>query len=112
MTVKELLETKPHDYHLSHVYIYTDCLKQCRRMKFLDKFDIDYDVPNSKQNLIDKIIKKYGEREVLNVSDHADQFCVFRTEIELKLLDEELNYYKLQRTQFLALIKKRNKKWI
>lgn len=36
MTVKELLETKPHDYHLSHVYIYTDCLKQCRRMKFLD----------------------------------------------------------------------------
>lgn len=48
MTVKELLETKPHDYHLSHVYIYADCLKQCRRMKFLDKFDVDYDVPNAK----------------------------------------------------------------
>ena len=91
MTVRELLETKQHDYYLSHVYIYADCLKQCRRIKFLDKFDIDYDVPNSKKHLIDKIIKKYGDREVSNVSDHADQFCVFRTEIELKPLDEELN---------------------
>ena len=91
MTVKELLETKPHDYYLSHVYIYADCLKQCRRMKFLDKFDIDYDVSNSKQHLIDQIIKKYGEREVLRISDHAGQFCVFRTEIELKPLAEELN---------------------
>ena len=60
-------------------------------MKFLDKFDIDYDVPNSKQHLINKIIKKYGKREVLHISDYADQFCVFRTEIELKPLDEELN---------------------
>ena len=91
MTVKELLETKPHDYHLSHVYIYADCLKQCRRIKFLDKFEIDYDVPNSKQHLIDKIIKKYGEREVSHISDRAGQFCAFRTEIELKPLDEELN---------------------
>ena len=91
MTVKELLETKPHDYYLSHVYIYADCLKPCRRIKFLDKFDVDYDVPNRKQHLIEKIIKKYGEREVSNVSDHADQFCVFRTEIELKPLDEELS---------------------
>lgn len=91
MKVKELLETNPHDYYLSHVYIYADCLKQCRRMKFLDKFEIDYDVPNGKQNLIDKIIKKYGEREVSDVSDHADEFCVFRTEIELKPLDEELS---------------------
>ena len=91
MTVRELLETKPHDFYLSHVYIYADCLKQCRRMKFLDKFDIDYDVSNSKQHLIDQIIKKYGEREVSHVSDHADQFCVFRTEIELKPLDKELN---------------------
>lgn len=91
MTVKELLETKPHDYHLSHVYIYADCLKQCRRIKFLDKFEIDYDVPNSKQHLIDQIIKKYGEREVSHVSDHAGQFCEFRTEIKLKPLDEELN---------------------
>ena len=48
-------------------------------------------VPNSKQHLIDKIIKKYGEREVSHVSDRAGQFCVFRTEIELKPLDEELN---------------------
>ena len=92
MTVKELLETKQHDYYLSHhVYIYADCLKQCRRIKFLDKFDVDYDVPNRKQHLIEKIIKKYGEREVSNVSDHADQFGVFRTEIELKPLAEELN---------------------
>ena len=91
MTVKELLENNPHGYHLSHVYIYAICLKQCRRMKFLDKFDIDYDVPNSKQHLIDQIIKKYGEREVLSISDHADQFCVFRTEIELKPLAKELN---------------------
>ena len=91
MTVKELLETKPHDFYLSHVYIYADCLKQCRRMKFLDKFEIDYDVPNSKQHLIDQIIKKYGKREVLRISDHAGQFCVFRTEIELKPLAEELN---------------------
>ena len=60
-------------------------------MKFLDRFDIDYDVPNSKQNLIDKIIKKYGKCEVLAIHDYADQFCVFRTEIELKPLDEELN---------------------
>ena len=91
MTVKELLENKPHDYHLSHVYIYADCLKQCRRIKFLDKFEIDYDVPNGKQVLIDKIIKKYGEREVSRISDRSGQFCVFRTEIELKPLDEELN---------------------
>ena len=91
MTVKELLETKPHDYHLSHVFIYADCLKQCRCIKFLDRFDIDYDVPNSKQHLIDQIIKKYGKREVLRISDHAGQFYVFRTEIELKPLAEELN---------------------
>lgn len=91
MTVKELLETKPHDYHLSHVFIYADCLKQCRRIKFLDKFEIDYDVPNAKQVLIDQIIKKYGEREVSHVSDRSGQFCAFRTEIELKPLDEELN---------------------
>ena len=94
MTVKELLETNQHGYYLSHhVYIYADCLKQCRRIKFLDKFDVDvdHDVPNRKQHLIEKIIKKYGEREVSNVSDHADQFFVFRTEIELKPLDEELN---------------------
>lgn len=91
MTVKELLETKPHDYYLHHVYIYADCLKQCRRMKFLDKFEIDYDVPNGKQKLINQIIKKYGEREVSDVGDHADQFCVFRTEIELKPLDEDLS---------------------
>ena len=91
MTVKELLENKLHDYHLSHVYIYADCLKQCRRIKFLDKFEIDYDVPNAKQHLIDKIIKKYGKREVSRVSDRSGQFCVFRTEIELKPLDEELN---------------------
>ena len=91
MTVKELLETNPHGYYLFHVYIYADCLKQCRGIKFLDKFDIDYDVPNSQQHLINKIIKKYGEREVSHVSDHADQFCVFRTEIELKPLDKELN---------------------
>ena len=43
MKLKKLLETKPHGYHLSHVFIY------------------------------------------------ADQFCVFRTEIELKPLAEELN---------------------
>ena len=91
MTVNELLETNPHGYYLFHVYIYADCLKQCRRMKFLDRFDLDYDVPNSKQNLIDKIIKKYGKREVLHIRDYADQFCAFRTEIELKPLDEELN---------------------
>lgn len=91
MTVKELLETKPHDYHLSHVFIYADCLKQCRRIKFLDKFEIDYDVPNAKQVLIDQIIKKYGEREVSHISDRSGQFCAFRTEIELKPLDEELN---------------------
>lgn len=91
MKLKELLETKPHEYHLSHVFIYVDCLKQCRRIKFLDRFDIDYDVPNGKQNLIDQITKKYGEREVSHISDRADQFCVFRTEIELKPLDEELN---------------------
>ena len=91
MKLKKLLETNPHRYYLSHVYIYADCIKQCRRMKFLDKFEIDYDVPNSKQHLIDQIIKKYGEREVSDVSDHADEFCVFRTEIELKPLDEELN---------------------
>ena len=91
MKLKKLLETKPHEYHLFHVFIYADCLKQCRRIKFLDRFDIDYDVPNSKQHLIDKIIKKYGKREVLHISDYADQFCVFRTEIELKPLDEELN---------------------
>ena len=91
MKVKELLETKPHDYHLSHVYIYADCLKQCRRIKFLDKFEVDYDVPNCKQNLIDQIIIKYGEREVSHVSDKAGQFCAFRTEIELKPLAEELN---------------------
>ena len=41
--------------------------------------------------LLKKIIKKYGKREVSNVNDHAGQFCVFRTEIELKHLDEELN---------------------
>ena len=91
MKLKKLLETNPHGYYLFHVYIYADCLKQCRRIKFLDKFEIDYDVPNSKQHLIDKIIKKYGKREVLNVRDYADQFCVFRTEIELKPLAEELN---------------------
>ena len=91
MTVKELLETKPHDFYLSHVYIYADCLKQCHRMKFLDKFKIDYDATNGKQHLIDQVIKKYGEREVLNVSDYADEFRVFRTEIELKPLDEELS---------------------
>ena len=91
MKLKKLLETKPHEYHLFHVFIYADCLKQCRRMKFLDKFEIDYDVPNSKQHLIDQIIKKYGKREVLRISDHADQFCVFRTEIELKPLNKELN---------------------
>ena len=92
MKVKKRLETKQHDYYLSHhVYIYADCLKQCRRIKFLDKFDVDYDVPNRKQHLIEKIIKKYVEREVSNVSDHADQFGVFRTEIELKPLDEELS---------------------
>ena len=91
MTVKELLETKPHDYHLSHVFIYADCAKQLRRIKFLDKFEIDYDVPNAKQVLIDQIIKKYGEREVSRVSDRSGQFCAFRTEIELKPLDEELN---------------------
>ena len=91
MKLKELLETKPHEYHLFHVFIYADCLKQCRRIKFLDRFDIDYDVPNSKQNLINKIIKKYGKREVSHISDYADQFCVFRTEIELKPLAEELN---------------------
>lgn len=91
MTVKELLETKPHDYYLSHVSIYVDCLKQCRRIKFLDNFEIDDDVPNSKQHLIDQIIKKYGEREVSDISDYADPFCEFRTEIKLKPLDEELN---------------------
>ena len=91
MTVKDLLETKPHDFYLSHVYIYADYLKQCHCMKFLDKFEIDYDVPNGKQHLIDQIIKKYGEREVSDVSDHADEFCVFRTEIELKPLDKELS---------------------
>ena len=91
MKLKKLLETNPHEYHLFHVFIYADCLKQCRRIKFLDRFDIDYDVPNSKQYLIDKIIKKYGKREVLAIHDYADQFCVFRTEIELKPLDEELN---------------------
>lgn len=91
MTVKELLENNPHGYHLSHVYIYADCLKQCRRIKFLDKFEVDYDVPNAKQCLIDKIIKKYGEREVSHVSDRAGQFCVYRTEIELKPLAKELN---------------------
>ena len=91
MKLKELLETKPHDYHLSHVFIYADCLKQCRRIKFLDRFDIDYDVPNGKQNLIDQITKKYGEREVSHISDRAGQFCAFRTEIELKPLAEELN---------------------
>ena len=91
MKLKKLLETKPHEYHLFHVFIYADCLKQCRRIKFLDRFDIDYDVPNGKQNLIDQITKKYGERAVSRVSDHAGQFCVFRTEIELKPLDEELN---------------------
>ena len=85
MTVKDVLETKPHDFYLSHIYIYADC------MKFLDRFEIDYDVPNAKQHLIDQVIKKYGECEVLRISDHADQFCVFRTEIELKPLDEELN---------------------
>lgn len=90
MTVKELLETKPYDFYLTNVYIYADCLKQCRHMKFLDKFEMDYDIPNGKQHLINKIIKKYGEREVSDVSDHADEFCVFRTEIELKPLDEEL----------------------
>ena len=90
MIVKELL-TKPHDFYLYHVYIYADCIKQCRCMKFLDRFEIDYDVPNGKQHLIDQIIKKYGEREVSDVSDHADEFCVFRTEIELKPLDEELS---------------------
>lgn len=91
MKLKELLETNPRGYYLFHVYIYANCLKQCRCMKFLDKFDIDYDVPNSKQNLIDKIIKKYGKREVLRISDHADQFCVYSTEIELKPLAKELN---------------------
>ena len=91
MKLKELLETNPHGYYLFHVYIYANCLKQCRRMKFLDKFEIDYDVPNSKQHLIDQIIKKYGKREVLNVSDYADQFCEFRTEIVLKPLAKELN---------------------
>lgn len=91
MTVKELLETKPHDYYLSHVYIYADYLKQCHCMKLLDKFEIDYDVPNGKQHLIDQIIKKYGECEISDVGDYADEFCVFRTEIELKPLDEELN---------------------
>ena len=60
-------------------------------MKFLDRFEIDYDLLNGKQHLIDQIIKKYGEREVSDVSDHADEFCVFRTEIELKPLDEELS---------------------
>ena len=59
--------------------------------KVLDKFEIDYDVPNAKQNLIDQIIKKYGEREVSRINDKVGQFCVFRTEIELKPLDEELN---------------------
>ena len=91
MTVKELLETNLYGYFLFHVYIYADCLKQYRRMKFLDKFEIDYDVPNGKQHLIDKIIKKYGEREVLNVRGYADPACVYRTEIELKPLDEELS---------------------
>ena len=91
MKLKKLLETKPHEYHLSHVFIYADCLKQCRRIKFLDRFDIDYDVPNAKQHLIDKIIKKYGEREVLTIGDYAGQSCVFRTEIKLKPLDEELS---------------------
>ena len=91
MKVKELLETNPHDFYLSHVYIYADCLKQCHCMKFLDRFEIDYDVPNGKQHLIDQIIKKYGEREVSDASDHADEFCVFRTEIELKPLDKELS---------------------
>ena len=91
MKLKKLLENNPHGYHLSHVFIYADCLKQCRRIKFLDRFDVDFDVPNGKQQLIDKIIKKYGEREVSRVSDRAGQFCAFRTEIELKPLDEELN---------------------
>ena len=91
MKLKKLLENNPHGYHLSHVYIYADCLKQCRRIKFLDKFDVDYDVPNAKQHLIDQIIKKYGEREVLTIGDYAGQSCVFRTEIKLKPLDEELS---------------------
>lgn len=90
MTVKELLETKPHDFYLTNVYIYANCLKQCHRMKFLDKFEMDYDMPNGKQQLIDKIIKEYGECEVSDVSDYADQFCVFRTQIELIPLDKEL----------------------
>lgn len=60
-------------------------------MKFLDKFEIDYDVSNSKQHLINKIIKKYGKFEVSNIRDYADQFGVFRTEIEIKPLDEELS---------------------
>ena len=91
MKLKELLETKPHDFHLSHVYIYADCLKQCRCIKCLDRFDVDYDIPNGKQQLIDKIIKKYGEREVSTIGDYAGQSCVFRTEIKLKPLDEELS---------------------
>ena len=91
MTVKELLKTNPHGYYLFHVYIYANCLKQCRCMKFLDKFEIDYDVSNSKQHLINKIIKKYGKFEVSKIHDYADQFGVFRTEIELKPLDEELS---------------------
>ena len=91
MKLKKLLETKPHDYHLSHVYIYVDCLKQCRCIKCLDRFDVDYNMPNGKQHLIDKIIKKYGEREVSTIRDYAGQSCVFRTEIKLKPLDEELS---------------------
>lgn len=97
MQLKKLLENSPHDYPLYHVYIYADCLKQCRCIKCLDRFDVDYGMPNGKQHLIDKIIKKYGEHEVSNISGYADQFCVFRTEIILKPLDEKLNKNKRQK---------------
>ena len=43
------------------------------------------------KNLLTKLLKKYGEREVSDVGDHADEFCVFRTQIELKPLDEDLS---------------------
>ena len=29
MKLKKLLENNPHEYHLFHVFIYADCLKQC-----------------------------------------------------------------------------------
>lgn len=88
MKVKEFLETYPHNYHWSHVQIWSDLRKFGGNYKRLDCIDINRDLPNSKQDLFNRIIEKYGECEVKSATDKASNFCVYVTEIELKAKEE------------------------